>query len=66
MTTTHPNELIARWDERQGIYIVREMEIWSEDGDEWHDDHGGHPHGDDFEAATFIFDGGPRHGERVS
>lgn len=65
MTTNNAN-LTAKWDANQGMYIVRELGIWSEDGNDWHDDFGGQPDSDEFHAATFTFEGGPRHGEQVS
>lgn len=58
--------LTATWDARQGMYIQRDLAIWSEDGDVWHDDYGGHPDSDEFRAAVIALVGGPRDGETVA
>lgn len=63
MTTT---ELTATWDANQGMYLCPALQIWSEDGDEWHDDYGGHPDSDEFLAANIRLVGGPRDGCVVS
>jgi hypothetical protein len=62
MTTTI---YTARWDNDQQLYVQSDLGVWSEDGNNWHDDHGGHCCSPEFEAATITLAGGPHDGETV-
>jgi hypothetical protein len=54
--------LLAFWDAAQGLYFIRNLDLWSVDGDRWHNGYSGQlskPAG----AITFV--GGLRNGEKV-
>lgn len=59
------SDYTAKWDADQKMYTQPDLGAWSEDGDYWHDDHGGYCCSPEFEAATITLVGGPYDGDKA-
>lgn len=57
---------VANWDASTGVYVIPELGVSSDDGDEWLTDDGQPADSHEFNGASVLLSGGPRNGTVVS